>query len=185
MWVSAAAGAVGSIVAQIAKLRGHTVIGSAGSAAKVAHLLDDLRLDAAFNHRDGPVADLLRAAAPEGIDVYFDNVGGDHLEAAIGALRRGGRAALCGAVSAYDADEPRPGPANLFRAVTHELTLRGFRGSAHVHRLGEVQRDMAGWIADGRLRYTETVVDGLERAPEALALMLAGRTTGKTLVRIA
>jgi len=185
VWVSAAAGAVGSIVAQIAKLRGHTVIGSAGSAAKVAHLLDDLRLDAAFNHRDGPVADLLRAAAPEGIDVYFDNVGGDHLEAAIGALRRGGRAALCGAVSAYDADEPRPGPANLFRAVTHELTLRGFRGSAHVHRLPEVQRDMAGWIADGRLRYTETVVDGLERAPEALALMLAGRTTGKTLVRIA
>ena len=130
VWVSAAAGAVGSIVAQIAKLRGHTVIGSAGSAAKVAHLLDDLRLDAAFNHRDGPVADLLRAAAPDGIDVYFDNVGGDHLEAAIGALRRGGRAALCGAVSEYDADEPRPGPANLFRAVTHELTLRGFRGSA-------------------------------------------------------
>ncbi len=184
VWVSAAAGAVGSIAAQIAKLRGHTVIGSAGSAAKVAHLLDDLGLDAAFNHRDGPVADLLRAVAPDGIDVYFDNVGGDHLQAAIGALRRGGRAALCGAVSTYGADEPAPGPTNLFRAVTHELTLRGFRGSAHVDRLDDVQRELGRWIADGRLKYTETVIDGLERAPEALALMLAGRTTGKTLVRI-
>jgi NADPH-dependent curcumin reductase CurA len=184
VWVSAAAGAVGSIVAQVAKLRGHTVIGSAGSATKVAYLRDELQLDAAFNHRDGPVAELLRAAAPDGIDVYFDNVGGDHLEAALGAMRRGGRAALCGAVSEYGADASRPGPANLFRAVTHELTLRGFRGSAHVDRLGEVQRELAAWIADGRLRYTETIFDGLERAPEALAHMLAGRTTGKTLVRI-
>jgi NADPH-dependent curcumin reductase CurA len=179
VWVSAAAGAVGSLAAQIAKRRGHTVIGSAGSPAKVAYLLDDLGLDAAFNHRDGPVAELLRGAAPDGIDVYFDNVGGDHLEAAIGALRRGGRVALCGAVSEYEADGPRPGPANLFRAVTHELTLRGFRGSAHVDRLGEVRRELAG-----RVRYTETIVEGLERAPEALALMLAGRTTGKTVVRI-
>jgi NADPH-dependent curcumin reductase CurA len=185
VWVYAAAGAVGSIAAQMAKLRGHTVIGSAGSPGKVAYLLDDLHLDAAFNHRDGPVADLLRVAAPDGIDVYFDNVGGDHLEAAIGALRRGGRSALCGAISEYATDEPRPGPANLFRAVTHELTLRGFRGSAHVDRLGEVQCELARWMREGRLHYTETVVDGLERAPEALALLLAGRTTGKTLVRIA
>jgi NADPH-dependent curcumin reductase CurA len=183
VWVSAAAGAVGSLAAQIAKLRGHTVVGSAGSAAKVAHLIEDLGLDAAFNHRDGPVADLLSAAAPDGIDVYFDNVGGDHLEAAVGALRRGGRVALCGAVSEYETR--RPGPANLFRAVTHELSLRGFRGSAHVDRLGAVQRELAGWIRAGRLRCTETVVEGLERAPEALALMLAGATSGKTLVRIA
>jgi NADPH-dependent curcumin reductase CurA len=182
VWVSAAAGAVGSLAAQIAKLRGHTVIGSAGTDAKVAHLVGDLGLDAAFNHRDGPVAELLRATAPDGIDVYFDNVGGDHLEAAVGALRRGGRVALCGAVSEYEA--PRPGPANLFRAVTHELSLRGFRGSSHVGRLGAVQRELAGWMRAGRLRCTETVVDGLERAPEALALMLAGRTSGKTLVRI-
>ena len=183
VWVSAAAGAVGSIAAQIAKLNGHRVIGSTGSDAKVAHLVDDLGLHAAFNHRDAPVADLLRAAAPEGIDVYFDNVGGDHLEAAVGALRRGGRVALCGAVSEYEA-VPR-GPANLFRAVTHELTLRGFRGSRHVDRLPAVQRELAGWIRDGRLRCTETVLDGLERAPEALTRMLAGETTGKTLVRIA
>ena len=99
--MSAAAGAVGSLAAQFAKLRGHRVIGSAGSDEKVSYLLDELGLDAAFNHRAGPVADLLRAAAPEGIDVYFDCVGGDHLEAALGALRRRGRVALCGAVSQY------------------------------------------------------------------------------------
>ena len=114
VWVSAAAGAVGSLVAQFAKLRGHRVIGSAGSDEKVAYLLDELGLDAAFNYHAGPVAELLREAAPDGIDVYFDNVGGDHLEAAIGALRRGGRIAICGAISEYDAAEPPPGPSNLF-----------------------------------------------------------------------
>ena len=109
VWVSAAAGAVGSLAAQFAKLRGHRVIGSAGSDEKVAYLLDELGLDAAFNHRSGPVGELLRAAAPEGIDVYFDCVGGDHLEAALGALRRGGRVALCGAVSQYGQPRARAG----------------------------------------------------------------------------
>ncbi len=183
VWVSAAAGAVGSLAAQFAKLRGHRVIGSAGSDDKVSFLLDELGLDAAFNHRAGRVEDLLRAAAPEGIDVYFDCVGGDHLEAALGALRRWGRVALCGAVSQYG--RPQRGPANLFQATANDLTLRGFRGSSHLHRMGDMMRDVSGWLADGRLRYRETIVDGLERAPEALARMLAGETIGKTLVRIA
>jgi NADPH-dependent curcumin reductase CurA len=183
VWVSAAAGAVGSLAAQFAKLRGHRVIGSAGSDAKVRYLLEDLGLDAAFNHRAGPVADLLRAAAPEGIDVYFDCVGGDHLEAALGALRRWGRVALCGAVSQYG--RPPQGPANLFQATANDVTLRGFRGSSYLHRMADMVRDVSGWLADERLRYSETVVDGLERAPEALARMLAGETIGKTLVRIA
>jgi NADPH-dependent curcumin reductase CurA len=182
VWVSAAAGAVGSLAAQFAKLRGHRVIGSAGSDEKVSYLLDELGLDAAFNHRAGPVAELLRAAAPEGIDVYFDCVGGDHLEAALGALRRGGHAALCGAVSQYG--RAPSGPANLFQATANDLTLRGFRGSSHLHRMGEMQRAVTRWLAAGRLRYRETIVDGLERAPEALARMLAGETIGKTLVRI-
>jgi NADPH-dependent curcumin reductase CurA len=129
------------------------------------------------------VADLLRAAAPEGIDVYFDCVGGDHLEAALAALRRRGRVALCGAVSQYGR-APR-GPANLFQTTANDLTLRGFRGSSHLHRMGDMVRDVSAWLADGRLRYRETIVDGLERAPEALARMLAGDTIGKTLVRIA
>jgi NADPH-dependent curcumin reductase CurA len=183
VWVSAAAGAVGSLAAQFAKLRGHRVIGSAGSDAKVSYLLDELGLDGAFNHRAGPVADLLRAAAPEGIDVYFDCVGGDHLEAALAALRPRGRVALCGAVSQYG--RRARGPANLFQATANDLTLRGFRGSSHLHRMGDMVRDVGGWLADGRLRYRETVVDGLERAPAALARMLAGDTIGKTLVRIA
>jgi NADPH-dependent curcumin reductase CurA len=183
VWVSAAAGAVGSLAAQFAKLRGHRVIGSAGSDAKVAYLLDELGLDAAFNHRAGPVAELLQQAAPEGIDVYFDCVGGDHLEAALGALRRSGRVALCGAVSQYG--RPARGPRNLFQATANDLTLRGFRGSSHLHRMAEMQRAVAGWLRDGRLRYRETIVDGLERTPEALARMLAGDTIGKTLVRIA
>src|SRR6478609_2543856 len=112
VWVSAAAGAVGSLAAQIAKLRGHRVIGSAGSEAKVRFLLDELGLDAAFNYRDGPVVDLLREAAPEGIDVYFDNVGGDHLEAALATLRGWGRVALCGAISEYETVGPASGPRN-------------------------------------------------------------------------
>ena len=185
VWVSAAAGAVGSLVAQMAKIRGHRVIGSAGSDDKVAYLLDELGLDAAFNYRAGPLPELLRAAAPDGIDVYFDNVGGDHLAAAIGALRRWGRVAMCGAISEYDAASPPPGPSNLFLAVANDLTLRGFRGSSHLDRMGDMMRDIGGWLREGRIRYRETVVDGLEHAPEALARLMRGDTTGKTLVRIA
>jgi NADPH-dependent curcumin reductase CurA len=182
VWVSAAAGAVGSLVAQIAKLLGHRVIGSAGSRAKVAFLRDELGLDAAFDYHDGPVDELLRAAAPDGIDVYFDNVGGDHLEAALAALRRGGRVALCGAVSTYEA---RPaGPRNLFQATANDLTLRGFRGSSHVHRFPDLHRHMTAWLAAGRVKARETVFDGLASAPEALVRMLAGETVGKTLVRL-
>jgi NADPH-dependent curcumin reductase CurA len=184
VWVSAAAGAVGSLAAQIAKLRGHRVIGSAGSAEKVRHLLDDLGLDAAFNYRDGSLVAQLKAAAPTGIDVYFDNVGGDHLDAALATLRRGGRIALCGAVSEYERDAPPRGPANLFQAIANDLTLRGFRGSSHLHRLADARREIGGYLAAGGLHYHETIVDGLERAPEALVQMLAGATTGKTLVRI-
>jgi len=185
VWVSAAAGAVGSLVAQMAKLRGNRVIGSAGSDTKVAYLLDDIGVDAAFNYRSGPLPELLREVAPDGIDVYFDNVGGDHLEAAIGALRRHGRVAICGAISEYDAAEPPPGPRNLFLTVANDLTIRGFRGSSNVHLLPEMTREVGGWLRDGRLRYRETVVEGLEQAPEALAGLLRGDNTGKTLVHIA
>jgi NADPH-dependent curcumin reductase CurA len=179
VWVSAAAGAVGSLAAQIAKLRGHYVIGSAGSPAKVRYLLDDLGLDAAFDYHDG--LDRL----PCEIDVYFDAVGGDHLQAALAAMRPWGRIAMCGAIAEYESTEPVPGPSNLFQAVANNLTLRGFRASSYLHRFPEVQRELAGYLADGRLVYRETIVDGLENAPEALIRMLNGDTTGKTLVRLA
>jgi NADPH-dependent curcumin reductase CurA len=161
------------------------VIASAGSEEKVAYLRDELGADAAFNYRSAPVAQLVRQAAPDGIDVYFDNVGGEHLEAALGALRRGGRVALCGAVSSYEAARAAGAPRNLFQATANDLTLRGFRGSTYVERLSEVQRRVGAWLRSGRLRYRETVIDGLEHAPEALVRLLAGETIGKTLVRIA
>jgi len=185
VWVSAAAGAVGSLAAQFARINGNRVIGSAGSDEKVAFLLDELGLDAGFNYRAGPVSELLTEVAPDGIDVYFDNVGGDHLEAALGALRPGGRVALCGAVSEYETVEPSPGPSNLFQATANQLTLRGFRGSAYAGRIEEVQERVASWLASGELRYRESVTEGLENAPRALIEMLAGRTIGKTVVRIA
>jgi NADPH-dependent curcumin reductase CurA len=185
VWVSAAAGAVGCLAAQLAKLRGHRVIGSAGSAEKVRFLLDELGLDAAFDYHDGPIVDRLREAAPDGIDVYFDNVGGDHLQAALASLRRWGRVALCGAISEYERTTPQPGPSNLFQAVANDLTLRGFRGSSYADVMPEMQRAVGDWLRDGRLRYRETIVEGLERAPEALVKLLGGATIGKTLVRIA
>jgi NADPH-dependent curcumin reductase CurA len=184
VWVSAAAGAVGSLAAQFAKLLGHRVIGSAGSAEKVAYLRDELGLDVAFDRAGGDISGLLAAAAPGGIDVYFDNVGGDHLEAALNHLRAHGRVAVCGSVGEYELSEP-VGPRNLFQLTAKSLTLRGFRGSAYSSRINEMKDRVGAWLADGSLVYRETVVEGLARAPEALAAMLAGRTIGKTVVRIA
>jgi NADPH-dependent curcumin reductase CurA len=184
VWVSAAAGAVGSLVAQLAKIRGHRVVASAGSDEKVAYLLDELEVDAAFNYKLAPVLEQLRAAAPEGIDLYFDNVGGDHLDAALAALRKGGRVAICGTISEYDEDEPPPGPRNIFLAVANELTIRGFRGSSHLDLLDEMTEHVAGWLREGKLHVRETIVDGLDRAPSALAALMRGDNLGKTVVRI-
>jgi NADPH-dependent curcumin reductase CurA len=184
VWVSAAAGCVGSLVAQIAKLRGHRVIGSAGSAAKVRYLRDVLGLDAAFDYTAGPLPDLLRQAAPDGIDVYFDNVGGEHLRAAVDALRPYGRIAICGMISQYESPRPAPGPDNLMLAVTKSLTIRGFRASGLTDLLPEMTRELGTWIREGRLHCPETIVDGLPNAPAALAGLLRGANTGKTLVRI-
>jgi hypothetical protein len=184
VFVSGAAGAVGSLAGQIAKVRGHTVIGSAGSAEKVALLREELGFDAAFNYKDGRVRDLLRAAAPGGIDVYFDNVGGEHLEAAIGSLRLHGRVALCGAISAYNATAPVPGPNNLNQAIGKRLTLRGFIVSDHSARAADLLAEVGPALADGRIVVRETVVEGLEAAPQAFIDLLRGANTGKMLVRL-
>lgn len=184
VFVSGAAGAVGSLAVQIAKIRGHMVIGSAGTAEKVAFVRDELGADAAFSYRDGSVRESLRAAAPEGVDVYFDNVGGDHLEAALDALRVGGRIAMCGAISNYNAIGLVPGPPNLFETVARSLTIRGFLARRYEHRLPEFRRDMRRWLADGRVIYPETVVEGIECAPGALIGLLRGENIGKMLVRL-
>jgi NADPH-dependent curcumin reductase CurA len=185
VFVSAAAGAVGSAAGQIARLRGCRVIGSAGSDEKVAFVRDELGFDAAFNYRDGPVRDLLAAAAPEGIDVYFDNVGGDHLEAALFALRNFGRVAMCGAISLYNATDAPPGPRNTALAVARRLTLRGFIVSDHFDRFPDFAGEVGGWVRDGKLAYRETVVEGIERAPEAFIGLLRGQNLGKMVVRLA
>jgi NADPH-dependent curcumin reductase CurA len=185
VFVSAAAGAVGSAAGQIAKLRGAArVVGSAGSAAKVAHLTEVLGFDAAFDYHDAPVREQLRAAAPDGIDVYFDNVGGDQLEAAIAAMHTFGRVALCGAIAQYNATDPAPAPRNLALAIGKRLTLRGFIVFDHTDRRADFMAEMSGWLRDGLLRSEETIVDGLENAPEAFLGLLSGANLGKMVVRI-
>ncbi|MEV4540983.1 NADP-dependent oxidoreductase [Micromonospora echinaurantiaca] len=184
VFVSAAAGAVGSLVGQIAKLKGASrVIGSAGSAAKVERLRA-LGFDAAFDYHDGPVRQSLKAAAPEGIDVYFDNVGGDHLEAAISALRLHGRAAICGMIAQYNDTEPPAAPRNLALVIGKRLTLRGFLVGDHGALRGQFVREMSGWLRDGSIGYDETVVDGIGHAPEAFLGLLRGENLGKMLVRV-
>ena len=184
VWVSAAAGAVGSLAAQIAKLRGHRVIGSAGSPDKVSYLLGDLGLAAAFNYRDGSIVEQLREAAPDGIDLYFDNVAGDHLEAALATLPSGGSRGHVRRAVGISERGAATRPRDLFQAVSNDLTLRGFRGSSYLYRFPDVRREVGGWLAEGRLVYRETILDGLERAPDAIVEMLSGNTIGKTLVRI-
>jgi NADPH-dependent curcumin reductase CurA len=182
VWVSAAAGAVGSVAAQLAKARGCRVVGSAGNADKVRYLGDVLGLDAAFDHHDD-LNHALADAAPGGIDVYFDNVGGSHLEAALEHMRPGGRVALCGAVSGYDG-RPAPGPANLFLATAKNLTIRGFRAGAFADRGDEARAELAGLWRDGALQLPLTTYAGLEETPRALVDLLAGRNIGKVMVLI-
>jgi NADPH-dependent curcumin reductase CurA len=184
VFVSAAAGAVGSLAGQVAKLRGHTVIGSAGSAEKVSYLIDELGFDIAFNYREGPVRDQLQRAAPDGIDVYFDNVGGEHLEAALESLKLRGRVAMCGAISVLNAAVPPPGPRNMRLIIGKRLTLRGFIIGDHLDRFDAFVEEVGGWLRTGAIKHHETIVDGLDRAPEALIGLLRGHNTGKMLVRV-
>jgi NADPH-dependent curcumin reductase CurA len=179
VFVSAAAGAVGSVAGQVARLLGAgTVIGSAGGPVKAGKLVTDFGFDVAIDYQAAPIASQL----PSGIDVYLDNVGGDHLAAAIGAARPGARFALVGAISSYNT--PVPGPANLFEAYWKEVTLRGMLVTSYFHRFPEWIERGGGWLRDGSLRTAETVVDGLEEAPGAFLGVLRGANTGKMLVRL-
>ncbi|MFI9640078.1 NADP-dependent oxidoreductase [Micromonospora sp. NPDC051925] len=184
VFVSGAAGAVGSMVGQIAKLKGAgRVVGSAGSPAKVQRLTA-LGFDAAFDYHDGPVRDALKAAAPDGIDVYFDNVGGEHLEAAISAMNLHGRAAICGMIAQYNSAEPPAAPRNLALVIGKRLTLRGFLVGDHGDLRDQFVAEVAGWLREGTLSYDETIVDGIENAPEAFLGLLRGENLGKMLVRV-
>ena len=183
VFVSGAAGAVGSAAGQMAKISGCRVIGSAGSQEKLSWC-EALGFDAGFDYHDGRVRSLLEEVAPDGIDVYFDNVGGEHLEAAIGAMHDHGRIVACGSISAYNATEPPVGPRNMFAIVTKRLLLQGFIITDHYHRFREFYAQAAEWVADGRLRYRETVVEGIENAPAAFVGLLTGENVGKMLVKV-
>jgi len=183
--VSAAAGAVGSAAGQFArKLGAARVIGSAGGPRKCLHVVEELGFDAAIDYKQGELLDQIHDVAPDGIDVYFDNVGGELLEAALGWLRLHGRIAICGAISQYNATGLPPGPRNLYRLIQTRGTMRGMLVSDHAHLKRRFFEEVGGWIADGSVRYHETVVEGLENAPRAFCDLLAGANVGKMLVRL-
>jgi NADPH-dependent curcumin reductase CurA len=185
VFVSAAAGAVGSAATQLARLLGaSTVVGSAGGARKTALLVEELGLEGAVDYRAERVRDGLARVAPDGIDLYFDNVGGEHLVAALDALRQNGRVALCGMISQFDTDEPRPSIDHLIQAVLKRITLRGFIVRDHEDLRPEFERRVAGWLRSGELVAKQTVVDDLAHAVDAFLGMLRGENVGKMLVRL-
>lgn len=185
VFVSGAAGAVGSQVGQLAKLGGASrVIGSAGSDEKVKWLVEELGFDAAFNYRNGPVKDQLREAAPDGIDVYFDNVGGDHLEAAISSLNVHGRAAICGMIAQYNDTEPVPGPRNMAMIIGKRLRLQGVLVGDHYGLQSRFVEEVGARLRSGELKYRETLVEGIENGVDAFLGLLRGDNTGKMIVSL-
>ncbi|MEV5409062.1 NADP-dependent oxidoreductase [Thermopolyspora sp. NPDC052614] len=185
VFVTGASGAIGSMVGQIARLKGASrVVGSAGSQAKVDYLTRRLGFHAAFDYHEGSVAENLARVAPRGIDVCFDNVGGEHLEAAISALNLHGRVAMCGAVSVYNSPEAAAGPRNISLVIGKRLSLRGFSVHDHMGRMQDMMEEVGAWLREGRIVYQETVVHGLEFAPAAFAGLMRGETAGKMIVRI-
>jgi NADPH-dependent curcumin reductase CurA len=184
VFVSTAAGAVGSVAAQIAKIRGCTVVGSSGSDDKVRWLLNEAGLDAAINYRAAPIGEALRAAAPKGIDVYFENVGGEHLDAALSVMNPLGRIAVCGAISGYNAPGARTEVRNLSAIIYGRINVRGFTGADFGHLREAFQSDMTAWLKAGKIKYQETVREGIAAAPGALIGLLKGENAGKMLVRV-
>lgn len=184
LFITGAAGAVGNVAGQLAKLRGCRVIGSAGSAEKVQGLIDECGFDAAFNYKTGPILDQLNHAAPDGIDVYFDNVGGESLEAALSALRVHGRIIACGGISSYNAEKPKPGPANLFNMTTKRLTMKGMIVGDWLGRQNEFDQEVGGYFRAGKLKNQETVVEGIDHAVEAFLGLFSGKNSGKMVVKL-
>jgi NADPH-dependent curcumin reductase CurA len=185
VFVSAASGAVGSVVCQIAKLKGCYVVGSAGSDEKVSWLLNETGVDAAFNYKkvDDVIAEVGKQC-PKGIDVYFENVGGVHLEAALEHMNTHGRMVMCGMISMYNATEPVPGPANLGYVISKQIIMQGFIVTDHFDKMPQFTADMGQWTAEGRVKWKETIVDGIEKAPKAFIGLFKGENFGKMIVRI-
>ena len=185
VFVSAASGAVGAIVCQIAKIKGCRVVASAGSDHKVNWLLEKAGVDVAFNYkRVDNLIDELKQHCPDGIDIYFENVGGAHLEAALSLMNMHGRIPLCGMIAHYNDVDPTPGPKNLSTAIGKRLKLQGFIVTDYADRTDEFYADMRQWISEGKMHWEETIVEGLENAPQAFIGLFKGENMGKMIVKI-
>jgi NADPH-dependent curcumin reductase CurA len=182
--VSAAAGATGSIAGQLAHLRGCRVVGIAGRDDKCAFVVDELGFDACVNHRSPDFVEALRAATPNRVDIYFDNVGGPVLDAVLRRLAMHARVVLCGAIAVYNAEHKPPGPANYLELITARARMEGFNAFDHWDRFGEITRELSALLDAGRLVHREHVLDGLDRAPEALNMLFTGDNTGKLVVQV-
>jgi NADPH-dependent curcumin reductase CurA len=185
VFVSGAAGAVGSVVGQIAKIKGCRAVGSAGSDRKVEHLTNDLGFDAAFNYKQASdYSSALQDLCPHGIDVYFDNVGGTLTDAVFGVLNQKARVVVCGQIDQYNAEKTPQGPRLLWHLIVKRARVEGFLVLDYVERYREAQQEIAKWLAEGKIQYRETIVDGLENAPKAFIGLFRGENLGKQLVRV-
>jgi NADPH-dependent curcumin reductase CurA len=184
VFISGAAGAVGNVAGQLAKLRGCRVLGSTGSSEKVDFLRNQCGFDVAFDYKTGPILKQLELAAPDGIDVYFDNVGGEALQAALSALRVHGRIIACGGISLYNDERPRPGPDNLGNIVGKRLTMKGFIVSDFLDRRLQFVQEVGGYFKAGKLKNEETVASGIEQAVPAFIGLFAGKNRGKMVVNL-
>jgi len=182
--VSAASGAVGAVVGQIAKMNGCRVIGTVGSQQKADYCIQELGYDAVINYKTEDVFARLAEAAPDGVDIYFDNVGGETLEAALATMNTYGRIVACGAISRYNDAELRPGPNNMFLVIARRLKIQGFIISDHEAHRSAFEADMTRWLAEGKVRYRETVTEGVENAPKAFLQLFTGNKIGKQIVRV-
>jgi NADPH-dependent curcumin reductase CurA len=183
--VSGAAGATGSVAGQIAKIRGCRVVGIAGGSDKCKWLTGELGFDAAIDYKAEKVSARLRELCPQGIDVFWDNVGGETLEAALSNIAMGGRIVICGAISAYNATEPPPGPRNYMNLLARRARMEGFVVFDYLDRTDEAMAELVPWVMQRKIRYREDVRDGLENAPQALLDLFTGANTGKLIVKIA
>ncbi len=182
--VSGGAGAVGSVVGQIARIKGCRAVGIAGSDDKCRWLEDDLGFDATVNYKTGNLRDELKRACPNGVDIYFDNVGGEILDTALTLINRGARIVICGAISQYNATTPVPGPSNYLSLLVNRARMEGFLIFDYQDRFGAAQAELGQWIQEGKIQARSDIVEGLENAPQALLRLFDGSNTGKLLVQV-